>query len=74
MLAGAEAKLQDYFDQSLVRRFEYVRFAVDHDVENGMVMPGIGGDVYQRYGWQGAGDKNTFVPKLVTERRKLYAR
>ena len=70
MLDGAQQKLEHHFSAELVNRFEYIIFAVDNENENGAVKPGVGGNVYQRYGWEGASDKNKAIPELVSARRK----
>ena len=74
MLAGADERLETKFDDDLSSRIEYVRFAIDHDVIDGTVRPGIGGNVYLHYGWEDAGAKNRTTPELVMSRRKLLAR
>jgi hypothetical protein len=43
----------------------------DERTEDGIVLPGIGGDVYERLGFEGQETKNRFIPKIVRERRAL---
>lgn len=70
MLHGAKEKLEHHFSAELVERFEYLVFAIDDEKEHGAVKPGVGGDVYQRYGWDGVSDKNKAIPQIVSVRRK----
>jgi len=67
----AQAKLNKEFPDSIAEKFEYIYFAVDEKMEtNGNLVPGIGGNVYQRLGFKDQDDKNKFIPKLVKERRE----
>ena len=38
-----------------------------------MILPGIGGSVYERYGFASEADKNIYLPTIVKTRRKTYA-
>lgn len=69
MLAGAEGRLGRFMPADVVGRFEYLTFAVDTQKSaDGTVLPGIGGEIYQRLGMQDALAKNEFMPRLVEER------
>lgn len=69
LLKGATENLEQEFPAQINRLFEYFFFAEDTDSKDGMVEPGIGGEVYSRLGFSGQEGKNSFVPKLVKERR-----
>jgi len=70
LLRGATVSLESEFDSSISQKFEYLYFAEDTDkTDDGMVDPGIGGDVYQRLGFEGQVLKNRFTPEIVKERR-----
>jgi hypothetical protein len=75
MLAGSERRLQVHFPESIVRRFSYLRFAVDRGRdERGWVEPGVGGSVYEKYGLGNEQEKNLIVPDIVkTRREKMLA-
>lgn len=70
MYQGAEERLAREFPASIAERFEYLTFAVDDEKQGDDVLPGIGGQVYDRLGFE---DKNTYVPTLVKERRTRVA-
>ena len=73
LLSGAIEHLKNEFDDDISRRFSYLYFAEDNEkTKDGMVLPGIGGDVYQRLGFKNQDDKNKFVPDIVKERRYKY--
>ena len=70
LLKGATTNLENEFDASVSSKFRYLYFAEDDQRnEDGIVLPGIGGDVYQRLGFQGQEAKNRFIPSIVKERR-----
>lgn len=73
MLAGAEKKLSTTFPKYISDKFQFLTFREDHeqDKTTGNVVPGIGGDVYIRYGFGGKDRKNRHIPAIVKERRKL---
>ncbi|NOQ14915.1 MAG: hypothetical protein GQ583_10635 [Methyloprofundus sp.] len=71
MHSGAQKKLNSEFPSILTEKFKYIYFAVDDEMQsNGNLVPGIGGNVYQRLGFKDQEDKNKFIPKLVKERRE----
>jgi len=67
----AQEKLNSEFPNIIAEKFEYIYFAIDDEMQsNGNLVPGIGGNVYQRLGFKDQDDKNKFIPKLVKERRE----
>jgi hypothetical protein len=67
--AGAEEKLKDEFDRSVYEKFDFLYFAKDDERKaDGEVVPGVGGMVYDRLGFDGQDDKNRYMPKIVEER------
>lgn len=73
LLEGALAKLEKEFTQEISNKFKYLFFAVDTERTNeGIVIPGIGGDVYNRLGFKGQDAKNKFIPEIVKKRRLQY--
>jgi hypothetical protein len=73
MLKGAESRLEQHFDADIVSRFEYTTFRIDDEKEGSIVKPGIGGNVYYRYGLKDEATKNRFVPEIVKRRREAVA-
>jgi hypothetical protein len=70
LLEGAIEKLESEFSPQVRSRFQYLYYAKDNDkTSDGIVVPGIGGDVYQRLGFGNQLDKNKHIPTLVKERR-----
>lgn len=61
--------LKRQFDSKISSKFDFTYFAKDDTVENNNVVPGIGGNVYQRMGFGDNFDKNKYIPNLVKERR-----
>ncbi|GAB4093064.1 hypothetical protein [Flaviaesturariibacter terrae] len=70
LLKGAIQKLEAEFPPAITKQFQYFYFAEDDTATNGIVEPGIGGDIYQRLGFANQTEKNSFVPKIVKERRR----
>jgi len=71
MHTDAEEKLNSEFPRAITEKFKYIYFAIDDEMQaNGNLVPGIGGNVYQRLGFKDQDDKNKFIPKLVKERRE----
>lgn len=68
---GADEKLRQEFDDAIARRFEFYWFAADDEKEGENVIPGIGGQVYERLGIGTKADKNRYTPELVRQRRTL---
>ena len=68
----AQSSLNSSFPENISNKFEYLYFASD-DVrtEEGVVIPGIGGSVYERLGFGGQDDKNRYIPQIVKDRRAM---
>lgn len=70
LLKGSLKSLETEFDPHISRQFKYVYFAVDDEKTiDGIVKPGIGGDIYKRLGYGNQENKNRYVPNLVKQRR-----
>jgi len=71
MHKDAQEKLNREFPAIISDKFNYIYFAVDDEKDSDEnLVPGIGGNVYQRLGFKDQNDKNKFIPKLVKERRE----
>jgi hypothetical protein len=70
ILKGAQQRLEDEFPEEISRLFRYVWFAEDDVHKNGEVIPGVGGQVYERLGLGDSDSKNRYVPQVVKDRRK----
>lgn len=68
---GADERLSQEFDDAIARRFEFYWFAEDDEKQGENVIPGIGGQVYERLGIGTRADKNRYTPELIRQRRKL---
>ncbi len=69
--AGAEQRLATEFKSSVHKKFQFIYLAKDDErTDQGEVIPGIGGMVYERLGFDGQADKNRYVPELVRTRRR----
>lgn len=74
MYYQAEQKLKNEFDKSIYDKFQFFYFAEDDQrTSEGEVLPGIGGMIYNRLGFQGQEDKNKYVPEVVKSRRSKLA-
>lgn len=62
MLKGAQERLASEFPKQVASRFDYLTFAIDDVRDDDTVIPGIGGQVYDRLGMT---DKNAYVPEIV---------
>jgi hypothetical protein len=71
MYHKARASLESEFPANIVDRFEYVYFARDTQLDGNLVVPGVGGSVYERLGLGTSRTKNRVRPELVTARRHL---
>ncbi len=75
VLTGAQPNLEAEFELSISKRFVYFWFAEDDERrENGEVVPGIGGSVYERLGIGTSQTKNRYVPELIKKRRAELAK
>lgn len=71
IFANARANLEKEFPSDITQRFEYAFFAEDDTKSSeGDVLPGIGGNVYQRLGFKNQDGKNRYTPDLVITRRR----
>lgn len=67
----AEEKLKSNFDKSIYNKFQFFYFAKDDErTLEGEVIPGVGGNVYTRLGFEGQESKNQFIPEIVKSRRR----
>lgn len=74
MHQNAADKLSKEFPKSISSMFSYSYFACDTDrTRDGEVIPGIGGSVYERLGFEGQEGKNRYTPQLVISRRQAMA-
>jgi hypothetical protein len=72
LLKGSIDNLEGEFDKKISQRFQYLYFAEDDErTKDGIVLPGIGGDVYKRLGFEGQESKNRIIPQIVKQRRSL---
>lgn len=70
LLQGAIGSLESEFEVGIKDKFNYLFFAEDDQKSNdGNVLPGIGGDVYERLGFTDQIKKNRFTPEIVKRRR-----
>ena len=70
MFKSAENSLNKEFESSISKKFEYIYFAIDDEVsDEDEVIPGIGGNIYQRLGLGDTQIKNKYIPQLVKDRR-----
>jgi hypothetical protein len=70
MHVSVEKKLRKEFSAEVTGKFRFVTLAIDdHKTSNGEVVPGIGGEVYSRLGFDGRSGKNGITPTIVKERR-----
>ncbi len=68
---GAEERLSSSFPHSISEKFDFFYFAEDDErSDDGIVIPGIGGDVYERLGFNNQDQKNKVTPSIVKERRR----
>lgn len=69
MHKDSQAKLEKEFPSKVSALFNYFSLAVDeYRDDSGEVLPGIGGSVYERLGFSGQAEKNTYIPRIVQER------
>ncbi|WP_188061997.1 hypothetical protein [Sphingobium sp. KCTC 72723] len=69
ILEGAEKRLSSEFEAEIADKFEYWLLATDSEKDDhGNVLPGIGGEIYSRLGFEGQRGKNAHFPKLLKDR------
>lgn len=67
---GAEKRLSAAFPKAISQKFQFLYLASDDQrTPAGEVIPGIGGMVYERLGFNNQAEKNRYVPELVKTRR-----
>jgi hypothetical protein len=71
LLEGAQERLADEFPKFMSHKFQFVWMATDSEKIGEEVIPGIGGSVYERLGFENSKSKNTYVPIIVKQRRKV---
>lgn len=70
LLADSIRNLEAGFTAQITEKFHYLYFAEDDEkTDEGFVIPGIGGDVYKRLGFNNQDSKNRYVPEIVKQRR-----
>jgi hypothetical protein len=70
---NAEQKLKDEFEKEIYEKFQFFYFAKDDErTHEGEVIPGIGGNVYLRLGFEGQSHKNEYIPEIVKARRSQF--
>jgi hypothetical protein len=66
----SEEKLKQEFDSDIYEKFQFLYFAQDSERNpDGEMIPGIGGMVYDRLGFQDQDRKNQYTPEIVKSRR-----
>lgn len=72
MHTQSEQNLEREFSRAISKRFRYTFLAQDSTkLDNGEVVPGIGGDVYKNLGFGSQSNKNSYMPSLIAD--KLFA-
>jgi len=74
ILKGAETRVAADFELGISDRFEFYWFAQDDKKDGENVLPGIGGQVYERLGIGNKAEKNAYIPSLIRERRTNFTR
>lgn len=72
---GAEEKLKNEFEEHIHNKFKFFNFAKDSTrTSDGEVIPGIGGNIYLRLGFDNQDKKNEYIPEIVKQRRSQFLR
>lgn len=72
MYHRAEVSLREAFSAQVANKFRFFYLALDDErSQEGVVIPGIGGMVYDRLGFNGQIEKNSYIPTIVKQRREL---
>lgn len=70
MYVKVEEKLKNSLKKEIYEKFQFFYFAKDdRRTHEGEVIPGIGGNVYHRLGFDGQDAKNKYIPEIVKDRR-----
>ncbi|NJM76539.1 MAG: hypothetical protein HC852_13065 [Acaryochloridaceae cyanobacterium RU_4_10] len=66
----SEEKLKREFNSEIHNKFQFIYFAQDDEYSSdGEIVPGIGGMIYERLGFEDQDTKNRYTPQLVKNRR-----
>lgn len=68
MHEDSNVQLEKQFPRCISDRFSYLFLAKDKDVDNGNVIPGIGGSVYEKLGFENQSHKNRVMPSIVMKK------
>lgn len=68
MYKDAQSNLLREFPEEITKKFYFLKFAVDEDLQGNEVIPGIGGMVYPRLGLGDINKKNQYIPNMVRMR------
>lgn len=68
MYKDAQSNLLREFPEEITKKFHFLKFAVDEDLQGNEVIPGIGGMVYPRLGLGDINKKNQYIPNMVRMR------
>lgn len=69
MFKDGVPNLMSEFPESVNNKFVFKTFAIDEDrLDNGEVVPGIGGMAYYRLGLGDIAKKNSYIPEMVMSR------
>lgn len=70
---NAEEKLKNEFEEDIYNKFKFFYFAKDTErTPEGEVIPGIGGNVYTRLGFENQDETNQYIPEIVKQRRANF--
>ena len=65
-------KLKIEFPDRISKTFDFTVLATDTDEsDDGDLIPGVGGSVYQRLGFKNQDDKNTFFPNIIKQKMAM---
>ena len=71
MYYNAEESLRQSFNPDIANKFQFYYLAQDQQrTDEGEILPGIGGMVYDRLGFRGQAEKNRYTPNIVKQRRQ----
>ena len=74
MFQGSEDLLKDEFVDSISSKFHFFTFAVDDErLDDGIIVPGVGGSVYEKLGFDDNNNKNSYMPTTVKQRRSSFS-
>lgn len=71
MYKDAEKNLIHEFPKDISEKFSFITFAIDDEIKENVIIPGIGGWVYPRLGFENEEIKNRYIPHIVLERMAL---